>query len=187
VVAAVSFTWLAMVLAISFLEAPATFRAPGVTVRLGVEIGRVVFRVLNRVELVFLVLVIGVLVIGALVIGALVIGPVAIAPQIALLACTAALAALLAVQLGLVRPALNRRSDRVLAGEEMPRSGTHLVYVALERSRSRCWSRWARSRCRCESSPAASRSDLCEGHLLRSAVGAEWMRRKGRGGTRHLA
>jgi hypothetical protein len=39
---------------------------------------------------------------------------------------------LLGVQLGLVRPALNRRSDRVLAGEELPRSRGHLVYVALE-------------------------------------------------------
>jgi hypothetical protein len=39
---------------------------------------------------------------------------------------------ILAVQLGCVRPALNRRSDRVLAGEELPRSRTHLWYVALE-------------------------------------------------------
>jgi hypothetical protein len=106
-----------MVLAISFLEAPVKFRAPGVTVRLGVGIGRVVFRFLNRVELVLLMLVIV---------------AVAIAPQIALLWCTGALAALLAVQLGMVRPVLNRRSDRVLAGEEIPRSSMHLVYVALE-------------------------------------------------------
>ena len=116
-VVAVSFTWLGMVLAISFLEAPAKFRAPGVTVQLGLGIGRVVFRVLNRVELVLLMLVIV---------------AVAIAPQTALLWCTGALAALLAVQLGMVRPALNRRSDRVLGGEEMPRSSVHLVYVALE-------------------------------------------------------
>jgi hypothetical protein len=106
-----------MVLAISFLETPAKFRAPGVTVRLGVGIGRVVFRVLNRVELVLLILVIV---------------AVAIAPQTALFWCTGALAALLAVQLGMVRPALNRRSDRVLAGEETPRSSMHLVYVGLE-------------------------------------------------------
>jgi hypothetical protein len=106
-----------MVLAISFLEAPAKFRAPGVTVQLGLGIGRVVFRVLNRVELVLLMLVIV---------------TVAITPQTALLWCTGGLAALLAVQLGMVRPALNRRSDRVLAGEEMPRSSLHVAYVALE-------------------------------------------------------
>jgi MFS family permease len=40
---------------ISFLEAPLKFRAPGVTPRLGLGIGRVVFRALNRVELALLV------------------------------------------------------------------------------------------------------------------------------------
>ena len=39
---------------------------------------------------------------------------------------------LVGVQLGVVRPPLNRRSDRVLAGEDLPRSRGHLVYVALE-------------------------------------------------------
>ncbi len=115
--AAVSFTWLGMVLAISFLEAPLKFRAPGVTVPLGLGIGRIVFRALNRVELVLLV--------AAVV-------AVALAPRPALVGVVAALLVLLSVQLGLVRPALNRRSDRVLAGEELPRSRGHLVYVALE-------------------------------------------------------
>ncbi|WP_199817114.1 hypothetical protein [Streptomyces hygroscopicus] len=32
----------------------------------------------------------------------------------------------------MIRPALNRRSERVLAGENPPRSRTHRVYVALE-------------------------------------------------------
>lgn len=50
---AVTFTWLGMVLAISFLETPLKFRAPGVTVPLAVGIGRLVFRALNRVEAVF--------------------------------------------------------------------------------------------------------------------------------------
>ncbi|MDT0350312.1 hypothetical protein [Pseudonocardia charpentierae] len=115
--AAVSFMWLGMVLAISFLEAPLKFRAPGVTVPLGLGIGRIVFRALNRVELVLLV--------AAVV-------AVALAPRPALVGVVAALVVLLGVQLGLVRPALNRRSGRVLAGEELPRSRGHLVYVALE-------------------------------------------------------
>ena len=115
--AAVSFTWLGMVLAISFLEAPLKFRAPGVTVPLGLGIGRIVFRALNRVELLLLV--------AAVV-------AVALAPRPALVGVVAALVVLLGVQLGLVRPALNRRSDRVLAGEELPRSRGHLAYLALE-------------------------------------------------------
>lgn len=32
----------------------------------------------------------------------------------------------------MIRPRLNRRSSRVLAGEDLPRSGAHLYYVGLE-------------------------------------------------------
>ena len=41
-----------MVLAISFLETPLKFRAPGITLPLGLGIGRLVFRALNTVEVV---------------------------------------------------------------------------------------------------------------------------------------
>ena len=87
------------------------------TVPLGLGIGRLVFRALNRVEMVLLVL--------ALV-------GVAVAPRPALIGTAAALAVLVGVQLGVVRPTVNRRSDRVLAGEDLPRSRGHLIYVALE-------------------------------------------------------
>ncbi|WP_345608840.1 hypothetical protein [Pseudonocardia adelaidensis] len=111
-----------MVLAISFLEAPLKFRAPGVTLRLGLGIGRVVFAALNRVEVALLVVV-------AI---ALAVGP----RTPVLIGMAVAVAVVLGVQLGLVRPALNRRSDRVLAGSdadvEAPRSRHHLVYIALE-------------------------------------------------------
>jgi hypothetical protein len=117
VAAAVSFTWLGMVLAISFFEAPLKFRAPDVTLRIGLGIGRVVFRALNRAEMVLLLL------LGA---------AAAIAGVTAQIGLAATLAVLLAVQLGVVRPVLNRRSDRVLAGEDLPRSRVHLGYVALE-------------------------------------------------------
>jgi hypothetical protein len=61
VVGAVAAVWLGMVLAISFLEAPLKFRAPGITLALGLGIGRLVFAALNRVEVVLAV----VIVIGA--------------------------------------------------------------------------------------------------------------------------
>lgn len=44
---AFTFVWLGMVLAISFLEAPLKFRAPGVTIPLGLGIGRIVCRALK--------------------------------------------------------------------------------------------------------------------------------------------
>lgn len=116
--AAVAFVWLGMVLAISFLEAPLKFRAPDVTLRIGLGIGRLVFRALNAVEVVF-----------ALVI----VGAVAIAPPPPGVTVPLAVAVVvLAVQLVVVRPRLSRRSDHVLAGREAPRSRGHLAYVGLE-------------------------------------------------------
>ncbi|WP_377273369.1 hypothetical protein [Peterkaempfera sp. SMS 1(5)a] len=115
---AVTFVWLGMVLAISFLEAPLKFRAPGVTIPIGLGIGRLVFRALNLVELALAAAVIVAVAVGG--------------PPVAVVVLTAVVAALLAVQLGAVRPRLNRRSDRVLAGEDLPRSRGHLYYVALE-------------------------------------------------------
>lgn len=117
-VGAVSMVWLGMVLAISFLEAPLKFRAPGVTVPVGLGIGRLVFRALNVVEVVWAAVVVAAVVWGARSVPVVVFAAVAVG--------------VLVVQLGVVRPGLNRRSDRVLAGEELPRSRAHLYYVALE-------------------------------------------------------
>jgi hypothetical protein len=115
---AVAFVWLGMVLAISFLEAPLKFRAPNVTLQIGLGIGRLVFRALNTVELGL-----------ALVIVALVAaGPMP--TRIAVAFCVAFAA--LAVQLIAVRPRLTRRSDAVLAGSDAPRSRGHYAYVGLE-------------------------------------------------------
>ncbi|QTJ70194.1 hypothetical protein HYG77_31950 (plasmid) [Rhodococcus sp. ZPP] len=47
VAAAVTFVWFGMVLAISFLETPLKFRAPGGPVRVGLGIDRLVFRVVK--------------------------------------------------------------------------------------------------------------------------------------------
>lgn len=49
------FLWIGFVCAISFMEAWLKFRAPGITLPLGLGIGRLVFGVLNKVEWVFAV------------------------------------------------------------------------------------------------------------------------------------
>jgi len=118
VAGAAAFTWLGIVLAISFLEAPLKVPAPGVTVPLGLGIGRLVFRALNIAEAV-LALTVGVAVATG-------------SPTAPVAALTGVVAALPAVQLGVVRPVLNRRSDRILAGEDAPRSAAHHLYIALE-------------------------------------------------------
>lgn len=55
VIIACTFTWIGFVCAISFMEAWLKFRAPGITVPLGLGIGRLVFGALNRVEWVLMV------------------------------------------------------------------------------------------------------------------------------------
>lgn len=119
--AAAVFVWLGMVAAISFLEAPLKFRAPGITIPLGLGIGRLVFRALNICEVVLA----AVALVGA------VLGH---APTPAMVALGVAVAALGAQVLG-VRPALARRSDAVLADARVAESGrsrAHLAYVGFE-------------------------------------------------------
>ena len=112
------FIWLGMVLAISFVEAPLKFRAPGVTLKVGLGIGRLVFRALNVFEYVFAI------VIAA----ALFTHETSAAVNIALCVAVGALL----TQTIAVRPLLGRRSTAVLEGDEGRRSRAHFVYVALE-------------------------------------------------------
>ena len=117
VAVAVVFVWLGMVLAISFLEAPLKFRAPEVTLRIGLGIGRLVFRALNAVEAVFAVTVVVMMLIRTR----------DSATMLLLLAVV-----VLVVQMVAVRPQLTRRSDEVLRGHEGGRSHAHIGYVAFE-------------------------------------------------------
>jgi hypothetical protein len=118
VAAAATLMWLGMVLAISFLEAPLKFRAEGLELAVGLAIGRIVFRALNSVEVIWAVVIAVCLILGG--------------PSRPLVAIGAVTAVLLAVQLLLVRPRLNRRTAYVLAGHQAPRSRAHHAYIGLE-------------------------------------------------------
>ncbi len=115
---AVAFLWSGMVLAISFIETPLKFRAPGVTLKVGLGIGRLVFRALNVAEVALALLLLG---------AAFVENP----PRTVAVAGGTAVLALL-VQTAVVRPQLTRRADLVLAGAVAPRSRGHYLYVGLE-------------------------------------------------------
>lgn len=121
VAVAAVFLWLGMVTAISFLEAPLKFRAPGVTLPVGLGIGRLVFRALNACEAVLsVVAAVGVFGAGC--------------PRTVVAAFAVAAGALVIQVIG-VRPALTRRSDAVLSGEPgagRTRSRAHVAYVGLE-------------------------------------------------------
>ncbi|QCB52514.1 hypothetical protein E5720_10405 [Rhodococcus sp. PAMC28707] len=105
-----------MVIAISFVEAPIKFKAPGVTLAIGLGIGRKVFAALNIVEVV-LAVVLSVAWLYADTDGWLLLVLVS---------------TILVVQVAVVRPPLTKRSNRVLAGDDGPRSKIHFVYIALE-------------------------------------------------------
>lgn len=121
VAAAAVFVWLGMVLAISFVEAPLKFRAPGITIQLGLGIGRLVFRALNMCEVALAAVALAAMVMGrpsAGAMGAVIVAVVA-----------------LGLQVLAVRPALMRRSDAVLADAKVAESGrshAHFVYVGFE-------------------------------------------------------
>lgn len=115
---AVVWLWLGMVLAISFLEAPLKFRAEGLELRVGLAIGRLVFRALNAVEIALAIVATVCL--------------IDLRPPTATVVVAIVAGVVLVGQLAVVRPRLNRRTNRVLAGEQAPRSSAHHVYIALE-------------------------------------------------------
>ena len=123
VLIAVPFVWLGMVLAISFLETPVKFRAPGITVPLGLGIGRLVFRALNAAELALA---------AALTLAALTStagrSTIEGAPATVLIAIWT----LLVVQVAVLRPRLDRRARQLIQGHSPPPSRAHLAYVAAE-------------------------------------------------------
>ncbi|GAB3270770.1 hypothetical protein GCM10027449_05990 [Sinomonas notoginsengisoli] len=119
VLVAATFVWLGMVLAISFIEAPLKFQAPGITVELGVGIGRLVFKALNIVECVLAAVVLVMLALGGRV-------P---APGWAL---AVVLAVIVMLDVAVLRRRMDRRVTSGNVSDSMPRNTLHFTYVGLE-------------------------------------------------------
>jgi hypothetical protein len=117
---AVAFTWLGMVMGISFLEAPLKFRAPGMTVPLGVGIGRLVFRAMNIVEGVF----------GAV----LLVTAALTVPQASKWSGGLIVAVVITLVVGarVLRPRMDARVRRGKTADGQPRHVLHIGYVVLE-------------------------------------------------------
>ena len=116
--ACIALIWLGMVLGISFLEAPVKFMAPSVTLEIGLDIGRYVFGVFNKVECV-LALVIAILLI--------------IVRRKDLSMVPIGLAWLsLALQTAWLLPVLEARTEVIIQGQTPAPSILHTIYVALE-------------------------------------------------------
>ncbi|AIY01143.1 hypothetical protein ART_1544 [Arthrobacter sp. PAMC 25486] len=124
------FIWFGMIAAISFIETPLKFKAPGMTHALGVGIGRLVFKVLNLVEAVLAVLIVGAWTQQQ----ELVTLPIGIFLAIPILA--------LALQMVVLRPAMAHRT-KALSHTALTHSGntavkakvatvTHIAYIGSE-------------------------------------------------------
>lgn len=116
---AVPFIWFGMVGAISFMEAPLKFRAPGVTLALGLGIGKIVFQMLNRIEIVFAVLMLVSLFFAR-------------PASVFALYVFGAIFVLLLLQTVWLLPALNARAEQVINGVTAPFSYNHLIFIAFE-------------------------------------------------------
>lgn len=122
IILAILIFWAGFVSSISFMEAWLKFRAKGVTLNVGLSIGKKIFTSLNRVEWVFLFL-------YAL-------------PAVYLLKFNVEaesrtifslfILIILLIQTFLVLPSLNQRVDVILNGETPGKSYLHLYFGSLE-------------------------------------------------------
>lgn len=110
---------LGAIVAISFLEAPLKFLAPGVTIPIGLGIGRLVFTALN--------------VIAGVVLLVLTVVNVRARAGRAALGILGSIWVVYLVEVAGIRPVLNQRSDLVIAGAESPGTNwAHYAYIVAE-------------------------------------------------------
>lgn len=116
----VVFLWIGFIGAISFLEAWLKFRAPGVTLPIGLGIGKLVFNALNKLEWVFALLI--------LLSITLYTGPIISRSQVFF----AIPLLFLLVQSIWLLPALDARAVALINGEQLNPSKLHVYYVSAE-------------------------------------------------------
>ncbi len=110
--------WLGMILGISFLEAPVKFMAPSVTLEIGLDIGRHVFGVFNKVECALAI--------------ALAILVVMIRQRDRWVILPAVVWLSVALQTFWLLPLLDDRVGLILQGQTPAPSSLHSLYVVLE-------------------------------------------------------
>ncbi|WIM68049.1 hypothetical protein QP027_01205 [Corynebacterium breve] len=110
--------WLGIIIAIDGFEAPLKFQAPGITIPLGLGIGKLVFTAMNACEILL----------AALIVVA------TLRTKYVQPAWTWvwSLVALLAAKVAIIRPLLNIRTEAVIAGESAPFGYMHAVYIVVD-------------------------------------------------------
>ncbi|HVV06979.1 MAG TPA: hypothetical protein VHC96_22265 [Puia sp.] len=117
---AASFLWVGFICAISFMETRLKFRAPGVTLPIGLSIGKLVFRALNKMEWAFAIII----VIGTLIDNGHL--------NVWVIAGYGAALSLLVTQTIWLLPALEKRADARISGKTLFPSAHHRYFIAAE-------------------------------------------------------
>ena len=110
--------WIGFLLAISFMEAPLKFQAPSVTLPIGLEIGRIIFGTLNKIEWILLLMVLLSFVLKS-------------STKTSYL-FIAGLTAILLLQTFYLLPELDARAEVIISGGNPGLSNMHFSYVVLE-------------------------------------------------------
>ncbi|HEX2140442.1 MAG TPA: hypothetical protein VHG33_12100 [Woeseiaceae bacterium] len=113
-----AFVWFGVTAGISLLETPVKFTAPTVTRAVALDVGRVVFSALNKVELVLLILLLVLVRVSG--------------RSRELFAPCAGLALILIAQSVWLLPELSARAQSIVAGVEPGASIAHAAYSLLE-------------------------------------------------------
>jgi hypothetical protein len=118
IIIAITFIWAGMICGISFLEAPLKFQAPGITLPLGLGIGKLVFGALTKIEMTFSLFIITCLLLSKVHFKTwkLFVIPILI----------------VIIDNALLMPILDARIDLILIGVNPPESSAHWWYVGLE-------------------------------------------------------
>lgn len=115
-----TYIWMGFLLAISFMEAWLKFQAPGVTINIGLSIGKLVFGALNKIEwLMILIIFINFYLVKQ-----------KLWSYRNLTYFIAALMTALETFWGL--PALDRMADQIMAGGVDTNPALHIIYVMME-------------------------------------------------------
>ncbi|WP_242928835.1 hypothetical protein [Pontibacter vulgaris] len=114
-----AFLWVGFVSAISFMEAWLKFRAPGVTLPIGLSIGRLIFSGLNKVEWFFGLASLVLFFVGD-----------GLGDSSSFLLFIPIV--ILLLQTIWLLPAMDKRAELVISGAELPKSALHFYYIGAE-------------------------------------------------------
>lgn len=114
----ISILWIGFILALSFLEAPLKFKAPSVTVPIGLEIGHLVFHALNRIEWVFA--------------GLVLLNVFLTSAKLETFLVTIIVAGIFLSQSWLLYGFLDQRTLAIIDGQTVASAPYHIYYIVLE-------------------------------------------------------